>query len=132
MDDSINVDNVNLIEKENLSDKQDDVIDKTLASTEKAQSTENNTFKWSIVHFDTDIEENIESFNDLILSSWITKRETLCLYPMNEHRATIQKLVKQCAQPNFECNLFSMKKIEEIGELHEMIFCIIFVLFCFI
>lgn len=84
MDDSINVDNVNLIkEKENLSDKQDDVIDETLASTEKAQSIENNTLKWSIVHFDTDIEENIESFNDLIPSSWITKRERLCFYPMN-------------------------------------------------
>lgn len=109
MDDSINVDDVNLRkEKKSLSDKQDD-IDKIAFTA----STENNTSEWSIIHFDTDIEEDVDGFNDLIPSSWITKRGTLCWYPMNDHQSTIQKLVKQCAKPNLEWDLFSMKKIEE-------------------
>jgi len=132
MNDSIYVDNVNLMkEEEDLSDKQD-IIDETLAPTARVRSTENNTSEWSIIRFDTDIEEDVKGFNDLIPSSWITKRGTLCWYPMNDHQATIQKLVKQCTKPNFEWNRFSMKKIEEnIGKLY-MIFCIKFVLFFYI
>ncbi|XP_077272829.1 uncharacterized protein LOC143903250 [Temnothorax americanus] len=75
--------------------------------------TDDDVAKWSIVHFETDEEEDIESFNDLIPSLWITTTGTFCWYPMTEHQATVQKLVKQCAKVNSEWNCFSIKTIEE-------------------
>ncbi|XP_067211579.1 uncharacterized protein [Linepithema humile] len=75
--------------------------------------TEDDIAQWFVVYFESDEEEDIESFNDLIPSSWITSSGTLSWYPMNEHQATIHKLVKQCAKPNLKWNCFSIKKIEE-------------------
>lgn len=78
-----------------------------------------NVAKWSIVHFETDEEENVEGFNDLIPSSWITTTGKLCWYPMDENQATIYKLVKQCAKVDPQWNCFSIKTIEkDIGKFY--------------
>ncbi|XP_011698265.1 PREDICTED: uncharacterized protein LOC105456142, partial [Wasmannia auropunctata] len=74
---------------------------------------------WSIVHFDTDDENNLDSFNDLVPSSWISTLGTMCWYPMNKHQGTIQKLVKQCAKLNSEWDCFPIRKIEEGIENYE-------------
>jgi hypothetical protein len=79
--------------------------------------------KWSIVYFKSDEEEDIEDFHDLIPSSWITSSGTLSWYPMNEHQATIHKLVKQYAKPDSKWNCFSIKKIiENMGKYYEITF----------
>ncbi|XP_067213604.1 uncharacterized protein [Linepithema humile] len=75
--------------------------------------TVNDATVWSIVHFESDEEDNVEGFNDLIPSSWITTMGTLSWYPINEHKGTIHKLVKQCAKANPEWNCFSIRKIEQ-------------------
>ncbi|XP_024893541.1 uncharacterized protein LOC112468549 [Temnothorax curvispinosus] len=90
----------------------DNVFCEKSVSTGKMH-TDDDVAKWSIVHFETDEDEDIESFNDLIPSSWITTTGTLCWYPMTEHQATVQKLVKQCAKANSEWNCFAIKTIEE-------------------
>lgn len=41
---------------------------------------------WSIVHFETDDENDMDGFDDLIPSSWISTLGTTCLYPMNIKR----------------------------------------------
>ncbi|XP_011883633.1 PREDICTED: uncharacterized protein LOC105570796 [Vollenhovia emeryi] len=96
----------------NKSTSNVDVCSKKSVSAERT-CAENNTAEWSIVYFESDKEENIEGFNDLIPSSWITAKGALSWYPMNEHRGTIKKLVKQCGKPNLEWNCYSIKKIEE-------------------
>lgn len=76
--------------------------------------------RWSIVHFKNDKEDSFDSFNDLIPSSWILSMGTLCLYPMDKHSATVQKLVKQCSKADLEWNCFPIKQIEEgIGKFHD-------------
>lgn len=104
----------------NISENNDNVCEISLF-TEKTH-TDNDVAEWSIVHFETDEEEEIEGFDDLIPSSWITGK--LCWYPMQEHQATIQKLVKQCAKPNSKWNCFSITKIEvNIGKFCVKIIC---------
>lgn len=72
---------------------------------------------WSIVHFES-VDED-ESFNDLIPSSWISNTGSLAWYPMNEHKESVQKLVKQCAKANSDWNCFPIKIIEEdIGKYY--------------
>lgn len=100
MNDEINFNETNSKKDEHLSNVKDNVIDKTSISATK--ETIDNMREWSIVHFETDVEEDVESFNDLIPSSWITNSETLSWYPMSEHKATIQKRVKQCTKPNLD------------------------------
>lgn len=86
-----------------------------------SEKTEN-VPEWSIVYFESDEEDCVDSFNDLIPSSWIATQGSLCSYPMNEHKSTIQKLVKQCATANVEWNYFTIKKIEEgIGKFSNKI-----------
>lgn len=114
------------ITKNNVSEKNDNVIGRKSVITEKTH-VDNNVAEWSIVHFVTDDEEDIEGFNDLIPSSWITTTGTLCWYPMNEHQATTYKLVKQCAKANLKWNCFSVRKIEvNIGKCFVMIICHIY------
>lgn len=51
---------------------------------------------------------------------------------MNEHQATIHKLVKQCAKPYLEWNCFAIKVMEEnIGKFYEISFHKKFALSCF-
>jgi len=69
--------------------------------------------QWSILEFDTDTEDDVERFKDLVPSKWISSNKTLCWYPIREHKSTIQKLAKQCAEANPKWNCFSMKVIEE-------------------
>lgn len=57
---------------------------------------------WSIVHFDTDNEDNLNGFYDLVPSSWISTLGTMCWYLMEKHQGTIQKLTKQRAKSNPE------------------------------
>lgn len=122
MNDGINFNETNPKKNEHLSNVKDNVFDKTSISATKEIIIDNMT-EWSIVHFETDVEEDVESFNDLIPSSWITNSETLSWYPMNEHQATVQKLVKQCTKPYLDWNCFSIKKIEgNIGKFYEIIF----------
>lgn len=97
MDQLIDLNYTNLIKKKkNLFDAKDCVTDETSVFSEKAQSINNNISQpmaeWSIVYFETDVEENIEGFNDLIPFSWITKGGTLGWYPMNEHQATLYNI----------------------------------------
>lgn len=74
---------------------------------------DDNVIGWSIVQFESDDEDNVESFLDLIPSSWIMGMGSLCWYPIEEHKATIQKLMKQCAKADLQWNCFSIKKIHE-------------------
>lgn len=112
----------NMIRSDSISNTNDNVsCEKSVLA--RKMHTEDNMAKWSIVHFETDEEENIEGFNDLIPSSWIMTMGTLCWYPMKQHQATIHKLVKQCATANPKWNCFSVKIIEEgIGKFHVIIF----------
>ena len=85
-----------------------------------------NVSEWSIIYFESDEEDNVESFNDLIPTTWITKEGSLCQYPMYEHKSTIQKLVKRCARANTSWNYFKIKKIEQgIGKFLKNVFNII-------
>lgn len=114
--DSNNAD-LNLLEE---STANVNVCNKKLVLTEKMSK---NTAEWSIVHFESDEEEIVEGFSDLVPSSWITARGTLSWFPINEHRGTINKLVKQCTKPKPEWNCFSIKKIEEnIGKFTMRLF----------
>lgn len=54
-----------------ISDKNKNVIREKSLFNEKTH-TDNDVAEWSIVHFETDEEEDIEGFDDLIASSWIT------------------------------------------------------------
>ncbi|XP_036145344.1 uncharacterized protein LOC105828494 isoform X2 [Monomorium pharaonis] len=70
--------NLDTIKNNNISDKNDITCTKSVF-TEKTH-IDNNHFddsmtEWSIVHFETDEEEEIENFYDLIPSSWITTAE---------------------------------------------------------
>lgn len=117
--DSNNAADLNLLDE---STSNVNVCNKKLLLTEKMYTT-NNTAEWSIVHFESDEEENVEGFSDLVPSSWITAKGTLSWFPINEHRGTINKLVKQCTKPKPEWNCFSIKKIEEsIGKFTMRLF----------
>lgn len=106
----------------NLSDIKDVIYEKSILA--KRVCTNNDVTEWSIVHFDSDEEENVEGFSDLIPSSWITMNGTLSWYPMNEHKATIHRLVKQCANVSLDWNCFSIKKLQEgIDKVYNKIFC---------
>lgn len=108
MSDSINSD----IIINNTGDKNDDVIGEKSVLAEKTHVGDDGV-EWSIVYFETDEDEDIEGFNDLIPSSWIIRARSLCWYPMNEHQATLQKYVKQCVKADTNWNCYSIKKIEE-------------------
>lgn len=69
--------------------------------------------KWTIIEFETDAEDKIERFQDLSPSKWISSNKTLSWYPMGCHKATIQKLAKQCAEADPKWDCFSIKVIEE-------------------
>lgn len=82
--------------------------------------------KWSVIEFETDTEDNVERFKDLVPSAWISSNKKVCWYPMHDHKSTIKKLVKQCAQMNPKWNCFSMKIIEENIGTFFLRFCKIF------
>lgn len=123
MDDSSNSEQTILLkENDNISDVNDVneklVQDECFKSYSAAKERTKHMAEWSIVYFETDEEDIDEGFHDLIPSSWIT-RGTL-RYPINENRAIIHKLVKQCAKPGSEWNCFSIKEIEEnIGKFYD-------------
>lgn len=120
MSDPINCDT---IINNNESDTNVNVIGEKSVFAEKTH-IENDMAEWFIVHFETDEEEDVEGFNDLIPSSWITTTGTLCWYPINEHQATIQKLVKQCAKVDSKWDCFSIRKIEvNIDKFYVKIIC---------
>lgn len=74
MNDPVNSDT---IINSSLSDINDNVISEKSVFAGKA-CTDDDVGKWSIVHFETDEEEDVEGFNDLIPSSWITTMGILC------------------------------------------------------
>ncbi|XP_018365077.1 PREDICTED: uncharacterized protein LOC108762533 [Trachymyrmex cornetzi] len=108
MSDSIN--SSDKVAENDLLNMTDNVINET---SELATEVCNVTDQWSIVYFESDEEENVEGFSDLIPSSWITMMGTHSWYPMNEHKTTIHKLVKHCTKANPKWNCFSIKKTQE-------------------
>ncbi|XP_071574735.1 uncharacterized protein [Temnothorax nylanderi] len=110
MSDPINATDTNM--NNNLPDVNDKVTGEKSVLASK-MCTEDDVKEWSIVYFESDEEEDIEGFNDLIPSSWITNMGALSWYPMAEHKATIRKLVKQCVKADLKWNCFCTQKIQE-------------------
>lgn len=85
----------------------------TETSQEASSKMSTDKVEWSILEFDTDVEDDIERFKDLVPSIWISSNKTVCWYPIYEHKSTIQKFSKQCEKVKPEWNCYSIKIIEE-------------------
>ncbi|XP_067206932.1 uncharacterized protein [Linepithema humile] len=68
---------------------------------------------WAIVEFESDTEDDLEGFIDLVPTLWISSTNALCWYPMHQHKATIEKLAKKCVAVDTKWKCFSMKMIQE-------------------
>lgn len=101
-----------LTQTENNSPKLDnDMENNQEASYSKKNYDERKS--WAIVKFESDIEDDLEGFIDLVPTSWISNTNALCWYPMHQHKATIEKLAKKCVAVDTKWQCFSMKMIEE-------------------